>query len=117
MIARDPRRLSKTLRATKPIGVPVEVVGLNDPPAEAAGLVAKIKHRRAGTAAWHDMAVLYRSNYVSRPFEEALMRTQVPYVIVGDVGFYQRAKINDALALLRLAARPDDYQSEKRFAA
>ena len=61
------------------------------------------------------MALLYRSNYMSRPFEEALMRAQVPYVIVGDVGFYQRAEIKDALALLRLAARPDDYQSDEAF--
>ena len=115
MIARDPSRLGKTLRATKPIGLPIEVVGFSDPPAEAAGLVAEIKRRRAGGADWHDMAVLYRSNYMSRPFEEALMRAQVPYVIVGDVGFYQRAEIKDALALLRLAACPDDYQSDEAF--
>ena len=115
VIARDPSRLGKTLRATKPIGMPVEVVGFNDPPAEAAGLVAEIKRRRAGGADWHDMAVLYRSNYMSRPFEEALMRAHVPYVIVGDVGFYQRAEIKDALALLRLAACPDDYQSDEAF--
>ena len=115
VIARDPSRLGKTLRATKPIGVPIEIVGFSDPPAEAAGLVAEIKRRRAGGAAWHDMAVLYRSNYMSRPFEEALMRGQVPFVIVGDVGFYQRAEIKDALALLRLAACPDDYQSDEAF--
>ena len=115
VIARDPGRLGKTLRATKPIGVPVEVVGFSDPPAEAAGLVAEIKRRRAGGADWHDQAILYRSNYMSRPFEEALMRAHVPYVIVGDVGFYQRAEIKDALALLRLAACPDDYQSDEAF--
>ena len=115
VIARDPARLGKTLRATKPIGVPVEIVGFSDPPAEAAGLVAEIKRRRAGGAEWHDMAVLYRSNYMSRPFEEALMRAHVPYVIGGDVGFYQRAEIKDALALLRLAACPDDYQSDEAF--
>ena len=115
VIARDPGRLGKTLRATKPMGVPVEVVGFSDPPAEAAGLVAEIKRRRTVGVDWHDMALLYRSNYMSRPFEEALMRAQVPYVIVGDVGFYQRAEIKDALALLRLAARPNDYQSDEAF--
>ena len=115
VIARDPARLGKALRATKPIGVPVEIVGFSDPPAEAAGLIAEIKRRRAGGTEWHDMAVLYRSNYMSRPFEEALMRAHVPYVIVGDVGFYQRAEIKDALALLRLAACPDDYQSDEAF--
>ena len=115
VIARDPSRLGKTLRATKPIGVPIEVVGFSDPPAEAAGRAAEIKRRRAGGADWHDMAVLYRLNYMSRPFEEALMRGQVPYVIVGDVGFYQRAETKDVLALLRLAACPDDYQSDEAF--
>ena len=111
----DPHRLGKTLRATKPIGVPIEIVGFSDPPAEAAGLVAEIKRRRAAGASWHEMAVLYRSNFMSRGFEEALMRARVPYVIVGDVGFYQRAEIKDALALLRLSARPDDYQSDDAF--
>jgi len=43
------------------------------------------------------------------------MRSKVPYVLVGDVGFYQRAEIKDALALLRLAANPDDRQSDEAF--
>ena len=34
------------------------------------------------------------------------MRARIPYVIVGDVGFYQRAEIKDALAFLRLSATP-----------
>ena len=43
------------------------------------------------------------------------MRARIPYVIVGDVGFYQRAEIKDALAFLRLAATPDDRQSDEAF--
>jgi DNA helicase II / ATP-dependent DNA helicase PcrA len=38
-----------------------------------------------------------------------------PYRLVGDVGFYARAEIKDALALLRLAAMPDDRQSNEAF--
>ena len=113
VIAQDKRRLGKTLRPTKPIGVPVEVVGFPDPEAEARGLIAEMKRRAADGVAWEHMALLYRSNFLSRGFEEALMRGHVPYVIVGDVGFYQRAEIKDALALLRLAACPDDYQSDE----
>jgi len=43
------------------------------------------------------------------------MRAHIPHVLVGDVGFYQRAEIKDALALLRLAATPDDRQSDDAF--
>ena len=43
------------------------------------------------------------------------MRARIPYVIVGDVGFYQRAEIKDALAFLRLAETPDDRQSDEAF--
>jgi DNA helicase II / ATP-dependent DNA helicase PcrA len=41
------------------------------------------------------------------------MRAKIPYRLVGDVGFYARAEIKDALALLRLAAMPDDRQSNE----
>jgi len=43
------------------------------------------------------------------------MRAHIPHVLVGDVGFYQRAEIKDALALLRLAATPDERQSDEAF--
>ena len=48
------------------------------------------------------MAVLYRTNALSRAFEGALMRAKIPYEIAGDVGFYARAEIKIALAYLRL---------------
>lgn len=36
-------------------------------------------------------------------------------MLVGDVGFYQRTEIKDALALPRLAATPDDAQADEAF--
>ena len=41
------------------------------------------------------------------------MRARIPYALIGDLGFWQRAEIKDALALLRLATRPDDVQSDE----
>ena len=61
------------------------------------------------------MAILYRSNALSRGFEEALMHARIHYLLIGDVGFYQRAEVKDALALLRLAATPDDRQADEAF--
>ena len=113
VIAQDRARLGKTLFTCKPDGDRIEVVGFRNAEAEAAGIVGEMQRRHAEGIGWDEMAVLYRSNALSRGFEEALMRARIPYVLVGDVGFYQRAEIKDVLALLRLAATPDDTQSDE----
>jgi DNA helicase-2/ATP-dependent DNA helicase PcrA len=61
-----------------------------------------------------DMAVLFRTNAQSRPFEEELLRANIPYSVVGGVKFYERAEIKDLLAFLRLAIRPQDTPSIER---
>jgi DNA helicase-2/ATP-dependent DNA helicase PcrA len=115
VIAQDPARLGKTLFTRKPGGDPVEIVRFRNADAEASGIVTEITRRHAEGVEWDDMAILYRGNALSRGFEEALMRARVPYVLIGDVGFYQRAEIKDALALLRLAVTPDDAQANEAF--
>ena len=113
VIAQDRARLGKTLFTCQPDGDRIEVVRFRNADAEAAGIVGEMQCRHAEGISWDDMAVLYRSNQLSRGFEEALMRAGIPYVLIGDVGFYQRAEIKDVLALLRLAATPDDTQSDE----
>ena len=115
VIAQDRGRLGKTLYTRKPSGDPIEVVGFRNDEAEAIGIVAEIQRRHAEGASWQDMAILYRSNALSRGFEESLMRGRIPYVLVGDVGFYQRAEVKDSLALLRLSATPDSPQGDEAF--
>ena len=115
VIARDPARLGKTLFTRKPAGDRIEVVAFHNAEAEAAGVVAEMQRRHAEGTGWDDMAVLYRGNALSRGFEEALLRCRIPFVLVGDTGFYQRAEIKDALAFLRLAATPDDPQADEAF--
>jgi DNA helicase-2/ATP-dependent DNA helicase PcrA len=107
VIAQDRGRLGKTLYTRKPSGDPIEVVGFRNAEAEALGIAGEIQRQ--------DMAILYRSNALSRGFEESLMRGRIPYVLVGDVGFYQRAEIKDTLALLRLSATPDSVQGDEAF--
>ncbi|WP_253203564.1 ATP-dependent helicase [Methylosinus sp. KRF6] len=115
VIARDRKRLGKTLYTRKEAGDRIEIVAYRDAQAEAAGVVEEILTRHAEGTGWQEIAILYRSSFLSRGFEEALMRARIPHVIVGDVGFYQRAEVKDALALLRLAATPDDRQSDEAF--
>jgi len=113
VISQDPKRLGKTLFTNKPHGDKIEVLAFRTAEDEARGLAAEMTRRHGQGISWQEMAILYRGNALSRNYEEALMHARIPYVLVGDVGFYQRAEIKDALALLRLLATPDDVQADE----
>ena len=63
---------------------------------------------------WAEMAVFYRTNAQSRVVEEAMMRTGIPYKVVGGTRFYDRKEIRDALSYLRAIVNPADEVSIKR---
>ncbi|NPV10519.1 MAG: UvrD-helicase domain-containing protein [Ignavibacteria bacterium] len=58
-----------------------------------------------------DIAILYRTNAQSRYFEETLIKSSIPYVIVGGVEFYKRKEVKDVLAYLKLLVNPKDDES------
>lgn len=64
---------------------------------------------------YNDYAILYRTNAQSRTIEEALLKTGVPYVLVGGVKFYSRKEIKDCLAYLRFLVNPKDKISYDRL--
>lgn len=55
-----------------------------------------------------DIAVLYRSSYLSREVEQALVKKGIPYSIWGGIRFFERREIKDAIAYLRLIETGDD---------
>ena len=59
-------------------------------------------------------AVLYRTNFMSRLFEEALRRYSIKYKVVGGFSFYERAEIKDMISYLKLVQNPDDYAAMQR---
>lgn len=62
-----------------------------------------------------DIAVLYRSNHLSRTLEESMRKQNVPYKVVGSKSFFQRKEILDAAAYLRLCVNRKDDQSLLRI--
>ncbi|MFM8303361.1 MAG: DNA helicase PcrA [Actinomycetota bacterium] len=64
---------------------------------------------------YSDVAIFYRTNAQSRVVEEALVRANLPYRVVGGVKFYDRREVKDALAYLRALVNPDDEVSWKRI--
>ncbi|CAM3176593.1 DNA helicase PcrA [Sporolactobacillus spathodeae] len=57
---------------------------------------------------YSDLAVLYRTNAQSRVIEETLVKSNIPYRMIGSIKFYERKEIKDILAYLKLIANPDD---------
>ena len=75
---------------------------------EAAWIAGKIRELHAKGLDYHDIAVLYRSNYLSRTLEKAFLDERIPYVIYGGVRFYERQEVKDALCYLRMVTSADD---------
>lgn len=69
---------------------------------EPAWVADQIKKNNQSGVSYHDMAVLYRSNYLSRSLEKQLLDNRIPYRIYGGVRFYDRAEIKDSLSYLRM---------------
>ncbi|MBL8679057.1 MAG: UvrD-helicase domain-containing protein [Myxococcales bacterium] len=61
-----------------------------------------------------DIAVLYRSNGLAKPFEEALRLANIPYKLIGGTSFYERREVKDLSAYLRLAVHLQDDISFRR---
>lgn len=99
VIARNKKRIGKTLRAHKD-GDLVRVTMLSDDRAEAQAVARSIQ------APWGGHAVLYRTHAQSRAIEEGLRMHGIPYTIIGGLRFYDRAEIKDVLAFFRLAVNP-----------
>ncbi len=55
-----------------------------------------------------DIAILYRTNAQSRTIEEAILKANIPYKIVGSVYFYNRKEIKDLIAYLKVIHNEDD---------
>ncbi|MDO8503699.1 MAG: UvrD-helicase domain-containing protein [bacterium] len=80
---------------------------------EAAFIVNQV-NQLIGEVTYSDFAVLYRTNAQSRVLEEAFLHQGIPYVLVGNVSFYERREIKDILSYLRLIANSKDSVSRKR---
>lgn len=62
-----------------------------------------------------DIAILYRTNVQSRPFEEVFMAEELPYKVVGGIKFYDRKEVKDIIAYLKFIQNPNDNIALKRI--
>jgi len=72
-----------------------------------------LQYKYDGGMSWQDMAVLYRVNAQSRAIEDAMVRHDIPYVVHGSCGFYDRKEVRDVTAFLQLAHNPHSDQGDE----
>jgi ATP-dependent DNA helicase Rep len=110
LIAHNPHLFEKRLWSDHGPGDAIRVMLATDTTDEAERIAAEIYTRKItgdGTS-WSDVAVLYRSNHLARPFEEALRSLRIPYQVSGGTSFFDRSEVRDVIAYLRLMVNPDD---------
>ena len=109
IIKRNTDQLDKTLWTDNDTGEMITMLENYDERDEAnrvANYINELKARHGYN--YNEFAILYRTNYQSRVFEETLRRKRIPYQLVGGLSFYQRKEVKDILAYLTLLVNPDD---------
>ncbi len=82
---------------------------------EAHFIISKVQEEvKDKKRSYKDFAVLYRTNAQSRTVEEAFVKSNIPYQIVGGHKFYDRKEIMDIMGYLKLVANPADMLSLNR---
>ena len=117
IIAENSARYDKNLWSAKGEGEPVRVFRVQDGDAEArfvADVMQQILSREPDRC-WSDFAILFRSNHLSRTFEQELRSRGVHPRIIGGQAFFQRKEVKDAAAYLKLLINKRDDQSLLRI--
>ena len=95
-------------------GEKVEYIRVEDEIKESSFVINKIKELVSEGYSYSDFAVLYRTDAQSRTVEEAFVRNNIPYNIIGSYYFYNRKEIKDLIAYLNLIYNTNDSVSLER---
>ena len=117
LIENNTQRIDKILKPTRGLGEEIYCYEAENELEEAEFVCSKIAEITDLNPEldWGSFAILYRTNYQSRPLEEKLIHYDIKYVIIGGLRFYERKEIKDALAYLRVISNPADTVSLLRI--
>ncbi|MBI2811193.1 MAG: UvrD-helicase domain-containing protein, partial [Candidatus Melainabacteria bacterium] len=114
IIENNTERLEKVLRCNKGQGSKAQCYEAQDEIDEAHYVVEELKRLKARGKTLSECVILYRTNAQSRAIEEVLVRSHMPYTLVGSTRFYERQEIKDMIAYLKLVYNPKDGQAFNR---
>ncbi len=108
VIANNKGRKGKNLWTEAGSGEKIEVFTAADDRGEGKYIADKILDFVASGGNFSENAVLYRMNAQSRSVENALVRSGVPYRVIGGTRFYERKEIKDITSYLNIINNSDD---------
>jgi len=114
VIRNNRNRRPKNLWTQNEDGEEIVYYRANDEQDEALFVARTIEQLTREGYSHKDFAVLYRTNAQSRTVEEALLKANIPYTMVGGTKFYSRKEIRDVIGYLNLIANPSDNISYER---
>ena len=114
VIRNNRNRRPKNLWTQNEDGEEIVYYRANDEQDEALFVARTIDQLSREGYSHKDFAVLYRTNAQSRTVEEALLKANIPYTMVGGTKFYSRKEIRDLISYLNLIANPSDNISYER---
>ncbi|MCX4349214.1 MAG: UvrD-helicase domain-containing protein [Alphaproteobacteria bacterium] len=121
LISHNSGRLGKTLKVAENSPAmncdnsKIKVVSVYSGEDEAKYVVEEIENLRRNGNDYSQMAVLVRTAFQTREFEEKFMAEAIPYQVIGGQKFYERAEIRDALAYFRVVLQPHDDLALERI--
>lgn len=116
VIQKNSTRKEKNLFTENQKGSKINVILASSERSEAEFIAKKIKEiRDEEQRKLSDFVILYRANSQSRAVEEAFMKANLPYRIIGGFKFYQRKEVKDMIAYLRYIYNENDSVSFRRI--
>lgn len=115
VISQNRNRMEKVLHSTKSSGERVKIYVAEDEREEAAYVVREIKKLLSNGYNYKQIAIFYRTNVLSRRFEDALRREKISYKIFGSIRFYNRKEVKDIIAIIRFLLNKQDILSFTRL--
>ena len=115
LISANENRLGKTLWTDQSDGDKVSIKGVWDGPEEARTICEEIENLQSKSHALSQIAILVRTGFQMREFEERLITLGMPYRVIGGPRFYERAEIRDVMAYLRVINQPEDDLAFERI--
>lgn len=111
VIVNNNKRKDKNLWTENEVGNKVKYYRASDEKDEAIYVTKEIQKLIDEGIPKNEIAVLYRTNAQSRTIEEALLRENIPYKVIGSFYFYNRKEIKDLICYLKLIHNSYDDNS------
>ncbi len=115
VIANNSERKGKNLWTSNERGEKIELHTCADEAEEGRFVADSIMEKSAAGRPFSDFAVLYRTNAQSNNIERALVRSAIPYRVIGGRRFYERKEIRDAVAYLAVTVNHNDNVRLRRI--